>query len=66
MRHINYDELKNEIHSKGLTIEQVAYYMHISPSTFRYRFSKGEVDSDDILHLEDGIKMALEAMEGNN
>ena len=60
MIRIVYNELKNEIHSQGLTIELVAAYMHISPSTFRYRFSKGEVDSDDVQHLWDCIKMALE------
>ena len=59
MRYINYDELKDDIHSQGLTIEMVAAYMHISPSTFRYRFCKGEIDKDQIEHLNWCIREAL-------
>lgn len=60
MSRINYNELKEYIHSQGLTIELVAAYMHISPSTFKYRFSKGEVDTDQIDLMEWCIREALE------
>lgn len=60
MRPVNYNELKKEIHSQGLTIELVSAYMHISPSTFKRRFDKGAADPDDIEHLYDCIKMALD------
>lgn len=58
MRTVNYEDIKAEIHSKGLTVKQVAAYMRISPATFRKRFN-GEVDTDDVQHLNDCIKMAL-------
>ena len=60
MRRINYNELKKYIHSQGLTIKLIAAYMHISPSTFYYRFSKGEVDSDLIDLMNGCIKEAIE------
>ena len=58
MRTVNYEDIKAEIHSKGLTVKLVAAYMRISPATLRKKFN-GEVDSDDIEHLNDCIKMAL-------
>lgn len=58
MRTVNYEDIKAEIHSKGLTVKLVAAYMHISPATLRKKFN-GEVDTDDIEHLNDCIKMAL-------
>ena len=48
----SWKEIKADIHSKGLTIEEVAYQMHISAAAMRNRYSKGEIDTDD---------MALEA-----
>ena len=59
MRTVNYEDIKAEIHSKGLTVKLVAAYMHISPATLRKKFN-GEVDTDDIEHLNDCIKMALD------
>lgn len=58
MRTVNYEDIKAEIHSKGLTVKLVAAYMRISPATFKKRYN-GEVDTDDIQHLNDCIKMAL-------
>lgn len=58
MRPVNYNELKKEIHSQGLTIKLVSAYMRISPPTFKRRFN-GAADPDDIQHLNDCIKMAL-------
>ncbi|MBR6996145.1 MAG: helix-turn-helix transcriptional regulator [Ruminococcus sp.] len=56
MRTVNYEDIKAEIHSKGLTVKLVAAYMHISPATLRKKFN-GEVNSDDVQHLNDCIKM---------
>ena len=55
-RLISWEEVKQQIHDSGLTIEQVAEFMKISTTTFRNRYS-GEVNKDDIQNLNDAIKV---------
>ena len=55
-RSLEWDEVKQQIHESGLTIEQIADFMKISTTTFRNRYS-GEVDTDDIQNLNDAIKV---------
>ena len=55
-RLISWEEVKQQIHDSGLTIEQVADFMKISTTTFRNRYS-GEVNKDDMQNLNDAIKV---------
>jgi len=55
-RSLEWDEVKQQIHESGLTIEQIADFMKISTTTFWNRYS-GEVDTDDIQNLNDAIKV---------
>lgn len=55
-RLLEWDEVKQQIHESGLTIEQIADFMKISTTTFRNRYS-GEVNTDDIQNLNDAIKV---------
>ncbi len=55
-RSLKWDEVKQQIHESGLTIEQIADFMKISTTTFRNRYS-GEVNKDNIQNLNDAIKV---------
>lgn len=59
MRTVNYEDIKAEIHSKGLTVKLVVAYMRMPYSTFKKYFSREEIEKEDIQYLNDCIKMAL-------
>lgn len=60
---IAINELKGRIVAKGLTQEQVANMLGISPNTFRRKLAKGVLGSDEIeklikiLGIEDPMKI---------
>ena len=56
MRPNDYEINKKDIHDNGLTVGEVAAYMHMSENTFRRRYRRGTVEPEDLDLLYEVIR----------
>ena len=61
----NYEDVKEYVHKRGVTIKLISSVMRISPNTFRHRYN-GDVSSEDWDNLEYCLEKAQMALRYHN